>query len=84
MSGGQRNTHTSSGWLSQHTSRASICEEGQKSNLSSSEEQTLDWETDMANVTVTALESHMELEELDVPKCGIQKTVKISQSSLRE
>jgi len=82
--GEQRNRHTASGLFSQHTRVGSICEEGQKSNPSSSEEQALDWEVDQPNVTITAIESHLELEELDVPKCGIQKTVKISQTSLRE
>jgi hypothetical protein len=83
-SGTQRNTQTASGWLSQHTRVASISDEGQKSKPSSSEEQTLDWENDQSNVTVTAIQSHLELEELYVPNGGIQKTVEISQSSLRE
>ena len=82
-SGGQRATHSTSGWLSQHTRVGSICEEGQKSNHSS-EEHTLDWEIDQPNVTFTAIESHTELDVLEVPKTGIQKTVQISQSSLRE
>lgn len=84
MSGGQRHTQPVSGWLSQHTRVGSIDEEAQKSNPSSSDEQTLDWETDHTNITITAIESHLELEELELPKCGIQKTVQISQSSLRE
>jgi hypothetical protein len=84
MNGEEHNTHTASGWFSQNTRVASICEEGQKSMPSSSEEQTLDWDIDQANVTITAIESHVELEQLDVPECGIQKTVKISQSSLKE
>lgn len=86
-SGGQRHTQSASGWLSQHTRVGSIYEEGQKSIPASSEEQTLDFEIDRAGITVTAIESHLEmgeLEQLEVPKCGIQKTVQISQSSLRE
>jgi hypothetical protein len=81
MSGGQCRSHSASGWLTQHTRVGSISEEGQKSNPSSSEEQTLNWDVEQANVTVTAIESHLELGELEVPKSGIQKTVKISQSS---
>lgn len=84
MGGGQRNTRAASEWHSQHTRVASEYEEGRERNSALLEEQPVDWENDQSTVTITATTWQGELDEFDVPKGGIQKTVEISQSSLRK
>lgn len=67
----QRNTHMASRWLSQRTKMESTCEEERNCNHMSSEAELLDWEIDHTAFTVTTIKSHLGLEDLDVPECGI-------------
>lgn len=82
--GRQYSRDAASEWHSQHTITASVCDEGREPSSKSLEEQPLDWENDQLTATVTAVTWQAELDELGVPKCGIQKTVEISQSSLKK
>lgn len=78
VSGGARNSHRASGRFFQRTSLMSVGQEPRGSKSGSSEEGLWNGEVGQTSVSVRAMESNLELEDLDVPKHGIQRSVKIS------